>query len=45
VGSVSLAGQIIMPTATFVANGTNKDYFKIDNIPGYVRQIDAINYL
>jgi hypothetical protein len=45
VGSYSTSGQIIMPTATFVANGTNKDYFKIDNIPGYVRQIDAINYL
>jgi hypothetical protein len=39
------AGDIVLPTSDFVANGTHRDYLSIVKEGAYVKQIDANNYL
>lgn len=39
------AGDIVLPTASFVANGTNRDYLSVVSDGDFVKQVDANNFI
>jgi uncharacterized surface anchored protein len=39
------AGDIVLPTSNFVANGTKRDYLSVTKDGSFVKQVDANNFI
>jgi hypothetical protein len=39
------AGDIVLPTSDFVANGTNRDYLSVVKDGSFAKQVDANNFI